>query len=47
MGEAQVLVRGEHATRKQVGLARVVDEPADVAIETGIDAVRVTHLPET
>lgn len=42
--ETQVLVCGEHATGKQVGLAHVVDEPADVAIETGVDAVHVTQL---
>ena len=42
--EAQVLVSCEHSTRKQVGLAHVVKEPADVAIETGINAVRVFQL---
>lgn len=37
--ETQVLVRREHSTRKQVGLAHVVEETADVSIETGIYAV--------
>lgn len=44
MGEAKVLVCGEDTDGEQVGLAHVVDEPADVAIEAGIDAVYVSHL---
>lgn len=43
-GEAQVLVGHEHAHRDEVGLAQVVDEAADVAIETGIDAVNLSIL---
>ena len=42
--EAQVLVAGEDPTRKQVRLAHVVDEAADVPIEVGIDAVNVLWL---
>ena len=42
--EAQVLVSCEHSTGKQVGLAHVVNEPADVAIETGVNAVRLRVL---
>lgn len=37
--ETKVLVRREHSTGKQVGLAHVIEEAADVSIETGIDAV--------
>lgn len=44
MWESQVLVRGENSTCEQVGLTHVVQEPADVAIETGIDAVLVLWL---
>lgn len=43
-GEAQVLVGHEHAHGDEVGLAQVVDEAADVAIETGIDAVNLSIL---
>lgn len=46
-GEAQVLVGHEDAHRHQVGLAVVVDEAADVAIETRIDAVQLSVLGET
>ena len=42
--EAQVLVSCEHSTGKQVGLAHVVNEAADVAIETGVNTVRVFQL---
>lgn len=35
---------GEHSTSKQVGLAHVVQKAADVAVETGIDAVQVLRL---
>lgn len=37
--ETKVLVCCEHSTGEQVGLAHVVEEAADVSIETGIDAV--------
>lgn len=37
--ETKVLVRCEHSTGKQVGVAHVIEEAADVAIETGINAV--------
>lgn len=37
--ETKVLVRREHSTGKQVGLAHVIEEAADVSIETGINAV--------
>lgn len=37
--ETKVLVRSQHSTGKQVGLAHVIEEAADVSIETGIDAV--------
>lgn len=43
-GEAQVLVGHEHPHRDEVGLAQVVDEAADVAVETGIDAVNLSVL---
>lgn len=42
--EPQVLVCGEDSTSEQVGLAHVVQEAADVSIETGIDAVRILRL---
>lgn len=42
--ETKVLVRREHSTGKQVGLAHVIEEAADVTIETGIDAVQVLRL---
>lgn len=42
--ETKVLVRCEHSTGKQVGLAHVIEEAADVSIETGIDAVQVLWL---
>ena len=44
MWESQVLVRREHSAGEQVGLAHVVEEAADVSIETGIDAVHVLWL---
>lgn len=34
----------EHSTGKQVGLAHVIKEAADVSIETGIDAVQILRL---
>lgn len=37
-------MRGEHSAGEQVGLAHVVEEAADVAIETGVDAVHVLRL---
>lgn len=37
-------MRCEHSTGKQVGLAHVIEEAADVSIETGIDAVEVLWL---
>lgn len=43
-GEAQVLVGHEDAHGHQVGLAVVVDEAADVAIEAGVDAVQLPIL---
>lgn len=43
-GEAQVLVGHEHPHGDEVGLAQVVDEAADVAIETGVDAVNLSIL---
>lgn len=46
MGEAQVLVGGEHSAGQQVGLAHVVEEAAHVAVETGVDAVEVLRLVE-
>lgn len=42
--EAQILVFGEHTHRKQIGLAEVVHEPTDVAVEPGIDAVDLANL---
>lgn len=44
--EAEILVRGEHSHRKQVWLAHVVDESADVAVEPGVDTVDVAYLQE-
>lgn len=41
-GEPQVLVQHEHTHGNEVGVAQVVDEAADVAVVTGVDAV---HLP--
>lgn len=46
VGEAQVLVGGEHSAGQQVGLAHVVEEAAHVAVETGVDAVEVLRLEE-
>lgn len=40
--EPQVLVQHEHAHRDEVWVTKVVDEAADVAIVTGVDAV---HFP--
>lgn len=37
--EPEVLVGREHSTGKQVGLAHVIEEAADVSIETSVDAV--------
>ena len=37
--ETKILVRREHSTGKQVGLAHVIEEAADVSIETSIDAI--------
>lgn len=37
-------MHGEHPHSQQVGLTQVVDEAADVAKESGIDAVCVSHL---
>lgn len=42
--ETKVLVFREHSASKQVGLAHVVEEAADVSIETGIDAVEILWL---
>lgn len=44
--ESKVLVSREDSTGKQVGLAHVIEEAADVSIETGIDAVQVLWLEE-
>lgn len=46
MGEAEVLVGGEHSAGQQVGLTHVVEEAAHVAVETGVDAVEVLRLVE-
>lgn len=46
MGEAEVLVGGEHSAGQQVGLAHVVEEATHVAVETGVDAVQVLWLEE-
>lgn len=46
-GEAQVLVGGEDPHSQQVGFAQVVDEAADVAVESGVDAVNVSNLHGT
>ncbi|RUS69888.1 hypothetical protein EGW08_022350, partial [Elysia chlorotica] len=43
-GEAEVLVLHKHLHRHQVRLTQVVDEPADVAVLTRIDAVCVPIL---
>ena len=40
----QVLVQHEHAHGDDVGVTQVVDETADVAIVTGVDAVHLTVL---
>lgn len=45
-GEAQVLVRGEHAAREQVRLTQVIDEAADVAVETGVYTVHIPYLQD-
>lgn len=37
---------GEHSAGEQVRLAVVVYEPADVAIETGIDTIHIANLQE-
>lgn len=37
-------MRCEHSTGEQVGLAHVVEEAADVAIEAGVDAVQILWL---
>lgn len=37
-------MRGEDPTGEQVGLAHVVEEAADVAVEAGVDAVQVFRL---
>lgn len=42
--KTKVLVRREHSTSKQVGLTHVIKEATDVAIETGIDAVKILRL---
>lgn len=42
--ETEVLVSREHSTGKQVGLTHVIEEAADVAIETGIYAVLILRL---
>lgn len=44
MGEAEVLVGGEHSAGQQVGLTHVVEEATHIAVETGIDAVQVLRL---
>lgn len=44
MWKTKVLVRREHSTGEQVGLAHVIEEAADVAIETGIDTVEILRL---
>ena len=41
-GESQVLVQHEHTHWDEVGVAKVVDEAADVAVVTGVDTI---HLP--
>lgn len=43
-GEPQVLVGHEDSHGHEVGLAVVVDEPADVAVEPCVDAVRLSIL---
>lgn len=42
--EPQVLVQHEHAHRDEVWVTEVVDEAADVAIVTGVDAVHLAIL---
>lgn len=42
--KSEVLVRGEHSTGKQIRLTVMVYEAADVAVETCINAVHITHL---
>ena len=46
-GEAEVLVQHKHPHRDQVGVAQVVDEAADVAVVTGINAVHLAVLGES
>lgn len=43
-GEAQILVHGEHPHSQQVGLTQMVDEAANVAKESRIDTVYISHL---
>ena len=45
-GEAEILVHGEHPHSQQVGLTQVVDEAANVAKESRIDTVNISHLHE-
>lgn len=43
-GETQVLMGHEHPDGKQVGLAEVVDEATDVAVESGVDTINFSIL---
>lgn len=42
--ETEVLVLRENSAGEQVGLAHVIEEAADVAIETSVDAVLILWL---
>lgn len=42
--ETQILVHGKHPHSYDVGFAQVVDEPANVAEESCVDTVYVSHL---
>lgn len=44
--KSEVLVRGEHSTGEQIRLTLMVYEAADVAVETRINAVHITHLQQ-
>ncbi len=44
--KSEVLVRGEHSTGEQIRLTVMVYEAADVAVETRINAVHITHLQQ-
>lgn len=42
--ETQILVHGKHPHSYDVGVAQVVDEPANVAEESCVNTVYVSHL---